>query len=358
MSTQIIPVEIFLAIIESIENRDDLLTLALTCQSLYQTIIPHYLSYFRISGKLRDLEFWKDLSRDPTSCRKVRELKLVEGMRFRYHPDLSDIRKALLQMVDIRRIKFIWSQEYESLGRFFDGLISSKCCLREIDLVAGRVSDSEVERQINELPIWTKLNVTALKKISFQLIWDDTPPQLGIKGMLSNASALTHLSLYIEDDSFEPENLKIFEALTSLKTCYIGGSLEYDNLNQILNVLVRSATDLRKLNLPKHLNGNIRETPFVTLSILRGFSNLTHLFGIWAADLSRDGPDQQKLLAELYYFPQLKYLFPVSYQIGGFWDMTPFRLIRDHNGQLTIKVERNRAIWAPRWGGFYQGMEF
>ncbi|GJJ07031.1 hypothetical protein Clacol_001229 [Clathrus columnatus] len=459
MSTQItqFSVEIVLAIIESIENRDDLLALALACQSFYRIIIPHYLSYIRVSRGVKDLEFWKDLSRNPTSCRKIRELKLMEDSGY---PDSSDIiGKALLQMVNISRIVFVWVEDYGFSGKILDGLINSKCCLKEIDLV-NRFSDSEAARQIKELPISTKFNVTVLKKLSFRLIWNifnRTLPQLDevvyINGMLSNARALTHLLLNIEEtsssvfidllgrtwpnlenltigrsftlsplgtlqdpsilieffrrhpkltvlslpshvylpdfspyitvedlprleafsyvtnhrihlnqilssastrrlehltillnnDSFEPENLKIYEELTSLKTCSIQGSLEYDNINQILDVLVRSATDLRKLYLPKHLNGNIRETPFVTLSILR-FLNLKYLFGIWAIDLSCDGPDQQKLLAELYYIPQLKYLFPALYQVDSICPMTPFRLTRDHNCQLTIEVEKDRVI--------------
>ncbi|GJJ12918.1 hypothetical protein Clacol_007165 [Clathrus columnatus] len=184
----------------------------------------------------------------------------------------------------------------------------------------------------------------------------DAAPQAPLSQILSPASArqLRHLTI---DDSvvlFEPQNnLDIFKELTSLQTCCFtleARASNYNNIDQVLDVLAIHATGLQKIHLPTA--GGLLKKYYATLSILRRFPRLTHLSGVWAYNID----SYDILLEELFQCRQLEYAIHVGH------DNTPraFRLIRefepeDKDKRMLVEAVsgKNPDFDMRTWGNFY-----
>lgn len=150
-----IPLEILLGIFEVVDSPKTLLSLALTCKTLRDIIIPDYLYYFRIHTTIADDSLWNDFLQKPHLFRNVRELELVDSIQRTYyttsvdnnptgnnsrrvqdpedHVRLSNLRQIVQSMVGLRRVKI----KIGSLAIFqhvSDALVDSKCTLEELDV--------------------------------------------------------------------------------------------------------------------------------------------------------------------------------------------------------------------------------
>ncbi|KDQ61353.1 hypothetical protein JAAARDRAFT_506891 [Jaapia argillacea MUCL 33604] len=75
-----LPPEIILPIISSVDARDDVLSLALTCQLMKRFLIPNVLHYREISAPLHATGLWKHLETHPFLARNVRFLRIAHDL--------------------------------------------------------------------------------------------------------------------------------------------------------------------------------------------------------------------------------------------------------------------------------------
>ncbi|GJJ12876.1 hypothetical protein Clacol_007122 [Clathrus columnatus] len=228
MSTQWItrfPLEILFLTIGAINDRNDLLSFALTCRFIYQLIIPDKLKHFRISSLIKNFDLWNHLLQNLHLCRGSHEFELTDGARIpharqrsRIHNDpkymtivSNSLPQIIRNMVNLSRVKFSWrNTDFEIFRNLLDALGDSSCKLEEFDLFLdiprpSRNSTLMTEvMKLENLQIWTKLDRTALQKISIRVgtSWSRTSVSLHqanwVGDMLSDTPKLTHLSLTIQ----------------------------------------------------------------------------------------------------------------------------------------------------------------
>ncbi|GJJ12872.1 hypothetical protein Clacol_007118 [Clathrus columnatus] len=228
MSTQWItrfPAEVLFLTIGAINDRNDLLSLALTCRFISQLIIPDKIKYFRISSLIENPNLWDQLLKNLYLCKGTHEFELTDGIHVipleRWFRNLNNpiyttivydsLPKIIRNMVNLSRVKFSWrNTNLETLWKFLDALGDSGCRLEEFDLFLDishsmLVVGSELwMKKLEEPRIWTKFDRTALQKLSIR-----TTISLGGTGywpipvnwvgnILSDTPRLTHLSLSIQ----------------------------------------------------------------------------------------------------------------------------------------------------------------
>ncbi|GJJ12879.1 hypothetical protein Clacol_007125 [Clathrus columnatus] len=228
MSTQFItplPLEILFLIIGAINNCNDLLSFALACR----LIIPDKLKYFRISGLVENPSLRKHLLKNLYLCRGIHEFELmdygVHAQRTRgsfqklnhptYVPVVSDLSTIIRNMVNLSRVKFSWRGTFFEIFRnFLDALGDSGCRLEEFAIFwdipesnwYGNPAPLVAVMKLEDLQIWTKLDRTALQKLSIQIetcwTWNrnyvPSSQATWLGDMLSDTPKLTHLNLTIQ----------------------------------------------------------------------------------------------------------------------------------------------------------------
>ncbi|KDQ49697.1 hypothetical protein JAAARDRAFT_101049, partial [Jaapia argillacea MUCL 33604] len=69
-----VPLETINSIIDLIDDRSDILSLALTCKSFAKHLIPSILDYREIRAPFELSQIWRHLANNPTLARRVREI--------------------------------------------------------------------------------------------------------------------------------------------------------------------------------------------------------------------------------------------------------------------------------------------
>ncbi|VDC07193.1 unnamed protein product [Peniophora sp. CBMAI 1063] len=88
------PLEVLMPIIDEIDWREDLLSLALTCSRLYNLIVPSHLPYRRIVVSIYFRPFFEHTSSSPDLANRVRELTLVSTPRDLVVPRVHAFRRV------------------------------------------------------------------------------------------------------------------------------------------------------------------------------------------------------------------------------------------------------------------------
>lgn len=76
-----LPIDVFLHIIEFIDDAGDLLSLALTNHALHTLVVPRHINYRRISCPMSSDHVWKHLLDTPRACSRIRYLDIRVGSR-------------------------------------------------------------------------------------------------------------------------------------------------------------------------------------------------------------------------------------------------------------------------------------
>ncbi|GJJ12883.1 hypothetical protein Clacol_007129 [Clathrus columnatus] len=187
----------------------------------------------------------------------------------------------------------------------------------------------------------------------------DGPLGVPLSLVLSPASArrLRHLTVHDNAVPLEPpNNMDIHKELTSLKTlCFtlVPWAVNYDNINQTLEVLAEHAIGLQKIHIPT--TESLFKRYLETLIILQRFPKLTHLSGMWPHDINR----HDFFLWQLYQCPQLEYVINIGH------DKTPCvsRLIRkikhsDKYMMAKLVSEKNPDCDMRTWGDVIPGVGY
>ncbi|KDQ51466.1 hypothetical protein JAAARDRAFT_211083 [Jaapia argillacea MUCL 33604] len=76
-----LPVELVESIIHFVDDRNDILSLALTCRSFNEILLPDVYSYREIRTRISSNFFyiWNHLSQNPLICRNIRFLRIASG---------------------------------------------------------------------------------------------------------------------------------------------------------------------------------------------------------------------------------------------------------------------------------------
>ncbi|GJJ12882.1 hypothetical protein Clacol_007128 [Clathrus columnatus] len=215
MSTQWIvrlPSEILLLTIGAINDRNDLLSFALTCRFICQLIIPDKLEYFRISNLMENTDVCNHLVQNLHLCRGTHEFEFTDGVR---------VTRARQRQFDdsiyATIVKISWRNgNFEPFRTLLDALVGSGCRLEEFHITLcvpslGMSIDSTLlvtVTKLEDLQIWKKLDRTALQKLSIWIgtYWDRISFPLSkanwLSDMLTDTSKLTHLNLTIQHTAF------------------------------------------------------------------------------------------------------------------------------------------------------------
>lgn len=78
-----IPEELLELILLSLQSPKDLLHLALTCNILFDKIIPSHLNYIDISTDLHNSTFWETLGSCPKLTKRLRRLEILDEDTYR-----------------------------------------------------------------------------------------------------------------------------------------------------------------------------------------------------------------------------------------------------------------------------------
>ncbi|GJJ06996.1 hypothetical protein Clacol_001194 [Clathrus columnatus] len=191
---------------------------------------------------------------------------------------------------------------------------------------------------------------------------------LQLNRVLSPASARRLCHLTISEKVAERSNMDIYKELASLQSCCITSQstlVNYTTIHQILKIFVGRVTNLQKIHLPpQHVSDRrLQEKNFVTLSLLRGLPNLTHLSG-WVSSLPGTEVTWKQQLREFQHFDKLKFVIPTRN-----WPTDAdvneertlfFRFTRDSEGKLMVEDVLGDVLPSGvgylSWGGFYRGM--
>ncbi|GJJ12877.1 hypothetical protein Clacol_007123 [Clathrus columnatus] len=302
MSTQWItrfPVEILILAIGAINDRNDLLSFALTCRFISQLIIPDKLKYFRISSPMKNIDLWNHLLQDLHLCRGTHEFEFTDGARVRplrrrsgnlndpiYTTIVSDsLPKIIHNMVNLSQVKFSWKYtRFETLRNFLDALGDSGCRLEEFDfyLDIPRPNSNPnpfdnsallVElMKLDDLQIWAKLDRTALQKLSIWVgtSWNNTSSPLcqanWVGDMLLDTPKLTHLSLTIQHSTLSVDLLDY--TWPNLENLIINNNDNFPNtVRSKLPDFLKRHSNLITLSLPSNVYPS-NMSPSITVECL------------------------------------------------------------------------------------------
>ncbi|GJJ12875.1 hypothetical protein Clacol_007121 [Clathrus columnatus] len=344
------PLEILFLTIDAINDRNDLLSFALTCRS----------------------QVWTKLDR--TALQKL-SIRVKANLNTKSHQSvqanwvgnvLSDTPKLThlsltiqYSALNVILLDYTWPN-LENLIINNHNILPTPVVLQPpsnlTDFFKRHPKLTTLSLPYNVYPPSTSPYITVECLPKLESFFYDGNLQFPLSLVLSPASArrLHHLS--IRDNAValgkNPKILDIYKELTSLQTfCFTLNPLaiSYDNtnLNQILEVLAMHANELQKIHLPT-FGIRLEKHYSAMLSILKRFPKLTHLSGAWTYNIR--GHDT--LLQELYQCRRLEYAINLRR------DNTPrvFQLIRefvheDKDKRWLVKVvsgkspDFNRRAW-------------
>ncbi|KAH9001928.1 hypothetical protein EDB86DRAFT_3074722 [Lactarius hatsudake] len=117
-----LPLDTLELIAEALDDRPDLLSLALTCSTWKSIIIPRHLEYREILLSVDHLSIWKHLAERPSLAANVRRLVIsdFEFYPLRHSSSLCD-QQSDYPFVALRNMRLLKTLEFENIYRWCQG---------------------------------------------------------------------------------------------------------------------------------------------------------------------------------------------------------------------------------------------